>query len=165
MRGRRLGRHRRALKTQKSALRMTSLMDILTTLLFFLLKTFVADAGPSTPPPDVVLPESTSREAVEHSLVVAVSGEAILLGETTVAKVSDAASREGLFLPELATALDGAWEQMTDLAERSGRTEEPSARITIQGDRDMEFRVLQKVMFTCNQSGFDEISLAIVQGS
>lgn len=165
MRGRRMGRHRKTLGAQKGALRMTSLMDILTTLLFFLLKTFVADAGPSSPPPDVVLPNSSSQESTENSIVIAVSKESILLGEKHIVQVADAAGSEGLFLTDLAQVLEGEWAQMEDLAKRTGREDELAARVTIQGDRDMPFAILQKVMFTCNQSGFDQISLAIIQGS
>ncbi len=144
---------------------MTSLMDILTTLLFFLLKSFVSEGGPGVPPPGVVLPSSSSEEALENSLVIAVSKDAILLGEKPVVKVEDAISRDGVFLEELAAGLEGSWAQMEDLAKRSGREKELTAHVTIQGDRDIEFRVLQKVMYTCNQSGFDQISLAVIQGS
>jgi biopolymer transport protein ExbD len=161
---RRSRRARKTIRAQRGTLMITSMMDILTTLLFFLLKSFVSDAGPSTPPPGVVLPTSTSESMVENSIVIAVSSEAILLGEKPVVKVSDALSRDGIYLEELAGGLDGAWTQMEELARRAGR-EDLTAKVTIQGDRDMEFRVLQKVMYTCNQRGFDEISLAIVQGS
>jgi biopolymer transport protein ExbD len=162
---RRSRRARKTIRAQRGTLMITSMMDILTTLLFFLLKSFVSDAGPSTPPPGVVLPTSTSENMVENSIVIAVSNEAILLGEKPVVKVSDALSRDGIYLEELAGGLDGAWMQMEDLAKRAGREKDLTAKVTIQGDRDMEFRVLQKVMYTCNQRGFDEISLAIVQGS
>ena len=30
-------------------------------------------------------------------------------------------------------------------------------------DREVEFRLLQKVMYTCSQSGLDEMALAVVQ--
>jgi biopolymer transport protein ExbD len=144
---------------------ITSMMDILTTLLFFLLKSFVAGEGPSTPPPGVVLPNSSSTEAVENSIVIAVSEDAILLGEKQILGVQEAVAREGIYLQELAGGLDGAWTQMEDLAKRAGREDKLSARVTIQGDRDIEFQLLQKVMYTCNQSGFDEISLAVIQGT
>ena len=162
---RRSRRARKTLRAQRGTVMITSMMDILTTLLFFLLKSFVSDAGPSTPPPGVTLPNSTTEGQVENSIVIAVSDESILLGEKPVVRVKDALARDGIYLEELAGSLDGAWTQMEDLAKRSGREKELTAKVTIQGDRDMEFRVLQKVMYTCNQRGFDEISLAVVQGS
>jgi biopolymer transport protein ExbD len=162
---RRNRRVRKTIRAQRGTVMITSMMDILTTLLFFLLKSFVSDAGPSTPPPGVMLPNSTTEGQVENSIVIAVSHEAILLGEKPIVKVSDALARDGIYLQELGGSLDGAWTQMEELAKRSGREDKLTAKVTIQGDRDMEFRVLQKVMYTCNQRGFDEISLAVVQGS
>lgn len=162
---RRSRRTRKTIRAQRGTVMITSMMDILTTLLFFLLKSFVSDAGPSTPPPGVVLPNSTSEEMVENSIVIAVSHESILLGEKPVVRIKDALARDGIYIEELAGSLDGAWTQMEDLAKRAGREDKLTAKVTIQGDRDMEFRVLQKVMYTCNQRGFDEISLAVVQGS
>lgn len=153
------------MKAPKGSLTMTSLMDILTTLLFFLLKSFVADGGPGIPPADVTLPESSSREKPEISLVIAVSDKVITLGDQSIVSVADASAREGIYLEELAKSLDAAWSQMEDIAKRRGMEKELEAKITIQGDREMEFDLLQKVMFTCNQSGFDQISLAVVQGS
>jgi biopolymer transport protein ExbD len=165
MRGRRRRRGGLNLKARHGALTMTSLMDILTTLLFFLLKSFVADGGPGIPPPEVLLPESSSREQPEVSLVIAVSDESILLGDQAVARTADAIARDGIYLQELGKSLDDAWAHMEDLAKRKGTEDELAAKITIQGDREIEFQLLQKVMFTCNQHGFDQIALAVVQGS
>ena len=36
---------------------------------------------------------------------------------------------------------------------------------TIQGDKAIEFRVLQKVMYTLNQNGYESIALAVLQKS
>jgi biopolymer transport protein ExbD len=165
MRGRRRKRGKLNLKAPKGSLTMTSLMDILTTLLFFLLKSFVADGGPGIPPPEVLLPESTSREKPEVSLVIAVSEETILLGDKAVLKTADAVAREGIYITELGQSLDEAWTQMEDIAKRKGDEDKLDAKITIQGDREIEFQLLQKVMYTCNQRGFDQIALAVVQGS
>ena len=36
-------------------------------------------------------------------------------------------------------------------------------KITIQGDRDIPFEVLKKIMFTCGQVGFNNMLLAVHQ--
>ena len=35
--------------------------------------------------------------------------------------------------------------------------------MTIQGDRDLEFRLLERVMYTCGAAGFDEMALAVAR--
>jgi biopolymer transport protein ExbD len=156
---RRAGRRRIA---HPNNLKMTSMVDILTTLLLFLLKSFVAGGEAVLPPPGVTLPESTSQVPPEATLVVAISDDAILLGSEPVASVAAALASESLVIGELEAGLDRALTQMEGIATRKASGEIPY-EVTIQGDRDLEFRLLQKVMHTCSVSGIDEMALAVVQ--
>jgi biopolymer transport protein ExbD len=143
---------------------MTSMMDILTVLLLFLLKSFVVDAEVVTPPPDVELPQSSAETTPESSLVIAVSDEVIFLGDEPIAQVKDVLAREDLLIPELDARLDHAYRQMAEIATKRGK-DRPDGKVTIQGDRAMEWQLLQRVMYTCNFCGFDQLSLAVVQES
>jgi len=137
------------------------MMDILVTLTLFLLKSFVLDGEIVTPPPGVMLPRSTARVSPEATLVVAISNDAILLGGEPVASVSAALAGGDLLIDELGDGLDRALAQREELAARKGKG--LAYKVTIQGDRDLEFRILQKVMYTCSASGLDEMALAVVQ--
>ena len=76
---------------------------------------------------------------------------------------TDAEASDQLLIQPLADRLEAAQQQMDELAKLK-KAGEPEARIvTIQGDGEIEFRVLQKVMYTLNQSGFDNISLAVLK--
>jgi biopolymer transport protein ExbD len=147
-------------RTEK--LKLTSMMDILTVLLLFLLKSFVVDAEVMTPPPDVTLPGSSAETAPEESLVIAISADAILLGGQPITTVTEALAHPDLLIPRLDEELDHAWTRMEAIAIRQGRGA-PDAKVTIQGDRDLEFQLLRKVMYTCNASGFDQLSLAVIR--
>ena len=39
----------------------------------------------------------------------------------------------------------------------------PEPKVTIQGDRAIEFQLLEKVMYTCGEAGFEQLSLAVLQ--
>jgi biopolymer transport protein ExbD len=160
---RRNGRSRRARGTPR--LKITSMMDILTVLLLFLLKSFVIDGEVATPPPGVELPMSSAEESPETSLVVAISREAILVGDEPVATIAEALAGDEPFIEALAVRLDAARERMNEIAIRRGHPEPPEPRITIQGDRDLEFQVLERVMATCSSGGFDQLSLAVIRDS
>ena len=147
---------------QPANLKMTSMVDILTTLLLFLLKSFVAGGETVLPPPGVTLPESTARVPPEATLVVAISDDTILLGSEPVASVAEVLASESLVIDELEAGIDRALTQMEGIAARKESGEIPY-EITIQGDRDLEFRLLQKVMHTCSRSGIDEMALAVLQ--
>jgi len=163
-----IGRTRRSSRVRNVAapprLKITSMMDILTVLLLFLLKSFVVDAEVVAPPPDVALPNSSSDESPEESLVIAVSGEAISLGGEPIISVADAMRGSDLLIEPLEARLDAAYAQMESLAERRGKAD-IAGKITIQGDQDMEFQLLQRVMYTCSFVGFGDLSLAVVKES
>lgn len=158
-------RRRRAIQRPQS-LRITSMMDILTVLLLFLLKSFVADGEVVTPAPGVELPRSTSVETPEASLVIAIAADEIRLGGETVVALDgsvDGGLGGSMVIDELRAVLDRAREQQMAIAARRGRSDWKGT-VTIQGDRDMSFAVLQRVMFTCDQSGFADVALAVLAG-
>ena len=72
MRARRRDRgHKSRSFAQVPRLKMTSMMDILTVLLLFLLKSFVVDGEALTPPPGLELPQSTSESMPAESIHLA----------------------------------------------------------------------------------------------
>ena len=68
-------------------LRLTSMMDILTVLLLFLLKSFVVEGEVITPAPGVELPESTSDTTPRASVVVAIFDSTVMLDGQMVADI------------------------------------------------------------------------------
>lgn len=163
---RRFGRRRRSRSARPAiahGVSLTSLMDILTCLLFFVLKSFVAGGEATVPPPGLELPKSTADQAMMTSLVIAIDKEAILVGNERIASVRAAAASDRMIIEPLAERLRAAREQMNQIAILKGVTQPESRVVTIQGDEDIEFRVLQKVMYTLNENGFQDIALAVIK--
>ena len=160
---RRRGRRRSHIRDRHTPLRMTSMMDILTVLLLFLLKSFVVEGEVITPVAGVELPESTSETTPQSAVVIAIFDDAIMIDSELIASVANENSEGDLLIDALADRLDAALEKSLQIAERRG--EDPDlfeGQIAIQGDREIEFEILQRVMYTCNASGYENISLAVV---
>ena len=156
-------RRRRGWRSESGPkLKLTSMMDILTTLLLFLLKAFVVDGEVVTPPPGVELPISTAEDEPESSIVIAISADAILVGGEPVASVKEALAGPGLLIDGLDAQLLDARARMEHLAELKG-TVAPEMKVTIQGDRGIEYQLLERVMFTCGEAGCDQLALAVLQ--
>ena len=115
------------------------------------------------PPPGLTLPASTAEHQQATSLVVAIQKDAIYLGGERVASVSDAMASNQMLIPPLAQKVKAAREQMDGIALRRGTMPQQTHIVTIQGDTDIEFRVLQKVMYTLDQGGFPDIALAVLK--
>jgi biopolymer transport protein ExbD len=149
--------------TSDGGLTLTSMMDILTTLLFFVLKSYISGAEVTVPPAGVTLPRSTVDADMHSSVVVAIDHDAILLGGERVATVHEAIANRDLMIASLGEKLSQAREQMDDLDRRRGKPAAVTHLATIQGDSEIEFRVLQRVMYTLDRSGFPDIALAVLK--
>src|SRR6185503_20721733 len=129
---------------------LISMMDILTVLLLFLLKSYVAGGEVMVPPPGIRLPASTAEQPPQTSLVIAIDADEIVVGTDRVSTVTDALSGDGLEIRALTDRLLLTRQQAEELARLRGETGPAKLSATIQGDRTIEFRVLERVMYTLN---------------
>lgn len=140
-------------------LNLVSLMDIFTILVFFLL-IHSGDAEVLQGTTDVALPESVSEIKPRETVVVLVTREEVLVQGEVVAKVADIMRSNALIIPALKAALlsqnDRALSQDTreDIANRE---------VTILGDKELSYSLLKKIMATCTDAEFGQLSLAVVQ--
>jgi len=115
------------------------------------------------PPPGVTLPRSTVNADMHTSVVVAIDHDGIMMDGERVATVQEATATDELMIAPLAKRLTEARAQMDELAQRKGEKQETARLATIQGDAGIEFRVLQKVMYTLDRNGFPDIALAVLK--
>jgi biopolymer transport protein ExbD len=152
---RRMGRNKRKI----TGLNLTSLMDVFTILVFFLL--FHASGGDvMEAPKQIKLPDSVVETKPRETVVIMVSPEVVLVQGEAVINT-----------PEL---LDNRIETVSEITERlkqlerniigiSTKTVVESKEVTILADKTIPFRALKKIMSTCTGSGYGRISLAVIQ--
>ena len=156
---------RRRGSSGSGSVNLISMMDILTVLLLFLLKSYVAGGEVMVPPTGIHLPSSSADAPPQTSIVVAIDDHEILVGNERVTTLSQALGAPGLEIAPLTAHLQTVKRQEEDLARLRGAAPAQHRIATIQGDRAVEFRVLQKVMYTLGQNGYENISLAVLQKS
>lgn len=152
-------RHKRG--KMGSALNLVSLMDIFTILVFFLLVNS-SDVEVLPNAKDIQLPESIAEEKAKETVVILIGDEDIIVQGTPVARVSEVMSRKGNDIPELKRALQS---QNDRVLRREGEDDIAGREVTIMGDREIPYRLLKKVMATCTESDYGQISLAVLQKS
>jgi biopolymer transport protein ExbD len=138
-------------------LNLVSLMDIFTILVFFLL-VHSGDAEVLQSSTNVELPESISETKPRETVVVLVTRDEVLVQGEVVGRVAEIMARNVLIIPELKLALqsqnDRALSQDEDIASRE---------VTILGDRELPYSLLKKIMATCTDADYGQLSLAVMQ--
>ena len=159
-RAKRMETHHKRNKSS-GALNLVSPMDIFTILVFFLL---VNSSTVETLPnqKDLQLPESIAEDKARETVVIMIGEEDIIVQGTPVAKISDVMAIKGNDIPALREAL---LSQIDRVLRREMQDDVAGREVTIMGDKEIPYRLLKKVMATCTQSDYGQISLAVLQKS
>lgn len=144
-------------------LQLTSLIDIFTVLLLFLLKSLVVGGAVVSPFPGVSLPPSSSTAAFKESPVVVVSKSQVVVDGEAVCPTDQVVQSAELQVPALEQALAAVRQKSIALAEHAGSTSKFEGKMILQADETIPFHVLQKVMYTSQTVGFYDITLAVIQ--
>jgi biopolymer transport protein ExbD len=154
------GRQRRRPPVESAKPQMTSLVDVLTVLVFFLLKNFSTEGDIITPAKNLELPFSSSKLKPENTLNIAISRKHIMAEGTPVALVDEELDRQGTDIPGLARYLEDKRKQTEEIAQYD-KNVTFTGKLTIQGDRLIPYFLLQKVLATCGANGYSSFSLAV----
>jgi biopolymer transport protein ExbD len=143
-------------------LNITSMMDMFTIILVFLLKSFSTQGQLVTPATGLLLPTSSVERAAEEALSVKVSRNSIAVEDRQVVDSIAFArilEQQEFMIPALHETLREFAEQARNAAERFGK--EFSGEITIQGDVEVPYKVLTRIMYTCGQAGYPVMNLIV----
>ena len=151
----RMGRNR----TKITKMNLTSLMDVFTILVFFLL----VNSGSVElleAPKDVKLPESREESKPRETVVILVSKEDVLVQGQLVARVADILEGELSTLDPIAVRLA---ELKENIIGANTLAVAGSQEVTILADKSVPFVVVRKIMSACTGEGYENVSLAVIQ--
>jgi biopolymer transport protein ExbD len=148
-------RNLKALKPQ-----LTSLVDAMTIILIYLLKSFTSEGQIITPAKNLVLPESSAQKNPELTVVIAVNNDVIMAEDQPIIAVDKVLSSESPDIPELGQWLKNRREMTQKIEQYSTKTKF-KGDVTIQGDKKIRFHLLKKIMYTCGQQEFNNFYLAV----
>ena len=157
---RRMGRSRRP---SLLVLNITSMLDMFTILIIFLLKSYSAEGIILPIPADLHIPFSTTQTAPEPGLIVEVSMDRLVVdGRNLDIDLKAVQQSDDLIIRELYDHLmikAAQYEQISALNPNADFT----GKLVLEGDREIPFRYLKKILYTCGQAGFINQSLAVYQ--
>ncbi len=153
-------RRKKHMNLDKGELNLNSMMDMMTIILLFLLKTYSTTGQIMTPSEDLKLPYSGAQESPKKELSVSVTRHSILVGNEQVMELVDVNDQDNLIRP--------LFSHLSSLAAEAKRDEVQFGKpftheVTIQADENTPFQVLVKVLYTCGQSEYNKLRLLTYQ--
>ncbi len=140
-------------------LNLTSLMDVFTILLFFLM--FHSGSNELLQEPkNVSLPESIVESKPRETVVIVIGPDEVLVQGEAVARVADIAAMPGTDIVPISERLS---ELSGSVIGISTQAVAESLEVTVLADRSVPFNVVKTIMSTCTGQGYTRISLAVTQ--
>jgi len=157
-------------------LNITAMLDMMTIILVFLLKSMSSSSASLPQSADLTIPKSVlTTEASQEGVAVLISKSQIVVDDNTVCTVPTDAThgveakykRSGptdLYIVPLANALQGWRERDRQVRLATGKDPSASEAIVI-ADAGTPYRLLVEVLFTLGQSEFAKFHLMVLQSS
>lgn len=157
-------------------LNITAMLDMMTIILVFLLKSMSQSSASLPQSGDLTMPKSVlTTEASEEGVAVLISKSSIIVDDNIVAQVPADATHgvEGkykrtgptdLYIVPLANALQSWRERDRQVRVATGKDPSASEAIII-ADANTPYRLLTEVLFTLGQSEFAKFHLMVLQGA
>jgi len=149
-------------------LNVTSLMDVLTVLLFFLVKSYSVSQAALQTPQGLRLPASTVKAELEETVSIALTSKELRFNNQVLVTLDNGKftskdlSRDGKVIRELKKTLDEEYAKRNAVFNEEGTTENlPPGRVIIQSDKGMEFAVLKYVLNTAAQSHYNDYEFIV----
>lgn len=158
-------RYERPKQKTSFALNITSMTDMFTIMLVFLLQTYSTANVEIIPEKGLELPASTSALNPVEGVKLSLSMDALKIGDRQIASVTDrhiagkeVDANDPQFIPSLYTELDA-------LIKQSDKPEIKEGRILLQADTRLPYETLKKVMYTASMAGFAQMKLITLVGN
>ena len=155
------------LKKEKGVVSLTSMMDMMTIILLFLLKTFSASGALLQPSPFVTLPAGSRSQEPEKNLTILVNEEyGVIQGEKEVPQLSPADILTGVeeLMIDSLVILPSLEQYLSDKREIAKKRHTGfNGKILIQCDSAVTYDWLLKVVSTCGKAEYKTIDFVVLK--
>ena len=147
-------------------LNITAMMDMMTIILVFLLKSYSASAVAATSSEDIKPPISTTRATPKDTVAVTITPKTIMVGDKKVLDLRNGQvppeSLSGRLVGPLDTALKKEVDKLKFIADRN-----PSAPFThelsVVADKRIPYDLLLTVLYTAGQNELENYRFVVLQ--
>ena len=149
---------KKAGRTLDVNLNLTPMIDMFVVLVIFLLITFSASGEMRFMQKEIELPKATQSQELEEAPIVTIGAGFVSVEDKKVGSMDDIAEDENFEIPDLAEVLVNMKRNFQQLHPQK----KFAGKVIIQGDKEIPFNILKKVMFTCTSTGYTDINFAVL---
>ena len=152
---------------QDMGLNITSMMDMFTIILVFLLKSFGSNSVELKLAKDINLPSSISQKVPSNILSLIVSKNSILLDDKYVLDHVNGKIPSG-YLDDNNLKIIPLYKKFKYYADiqknfSPEKTKKISGKILLQMDKNLSFEILRQIMYTAGLAGFDNFKFLTIK--
>lgn len=150
-------RRKREKNSKPATLNLVSLMDIFTILVFFLMVNS-SEVEVIELEANIKLPDSNAQHRPEERLLISVNADDLIVQGIKVASIEALMLQDDETISELNVALVD-YQKMKASGDVSNDTQDNA--VTIMGDRELPYKLLKRIMLTCQRADYSKIALAV----
>ena len=162
---------RRGRAEEQTPLAITSIMDAMTIILCFLMKSIASDPVNVQQSDILQLPASIADEDLERAVVIAITTDAILVDDVKVVglrtgSVDPSNKRDGangFFIEPLYQSLQNAMQKAKAMQQRNAQAVTSLGLAMVLGDKTSNYRLLSEVLYTAGQAEFSRFKFVVVK--
>ena len=148
-------------KSTFADLLITPMVDMFVIIVLFLIANFSATGDVLNMSKDIVLPEAEHVQDVQLVPVVMVSNDQVMVSGNVIGRVEDLSREDYLNIPALEEKLRDMKKQYEDLHAIANDKEGGfKGDVNIQANKDVQFKIIKRVMFSCATAGYANINFA-----
>jgi biopolymer transport protein ExbD len=156
---------RRNKKEEEASLGMTSLMDIVSIIVIYLLKSYASDPVLIQPIAEQKIPMSKADTPIQAGVAVYISSKELIFNEKKLVTLKDGQLDENSVKGHLITDL---YDKMVEEAEKAKEMAEArqqvwEGRLILIGDQSLKFKTIVDVMFTAGRAKYTEYAFCVIK--
>ena len=168
---RRAKRKVRAAEGEVSELNITAMMDMMTIILVFLLKSYQTSTVNVTMTADLTVPVSSTQLAPQDNVGLAISMKEILVGERRVveirngivpADVKEGGKADSFYIGAVYDALKKEVDKQKYIAQFN-KNAPFTGRVNVVADKRIPYRTLMEVLYTAGQAELGEYKFMVMK--
>ena len=134
---------------------LTSLIDVMVFMIVFLIKSFSVEGDLVTPAPDLELPVSTAKVPPKPTCSIEISKKEIIADGKVLSSINTTDKNDSMLITSVYK-----W----GIAQKAKFSDTLTNReILIQADREIEFSIIKRVMYSCSKAGLTNFLVLAVQ--